>query len=605
MMPQSQDSARPAEDKVVRHRRTEVLIVSGDDDFLIELGPVLGDRYRTRTLDSVEAIASSSAGSRWLAIVDTASLPDARNVVARIGQEYPHAPLIIVTPSLHERSAAGARGSIIATIARNQLSSPRLIDALSAAEAQLSSNDSALPAAPNLQTQRTATQNNGIPMAIRIAASLIVAAIATWLAVRYTTSAPPAAASLANTNPATAAAPGAAAAAAAAPANPLSVQEMLSAARGAFRDQKLLLPRPDVEPRGDSALELYTQALAQEPTNDEALDGVRRLLAVGKSRIQSDIAGNKLDDATRVLGFFKSAAVDADSLRDLDAGIASARPRWLAARAQESIAAGEFAAAEQLIAQVTAAGGDRSVIADLRRAIDNKRLEQQLSGMANEVKAAIESGALLDPAADNARTRLQAMRNFSRSHPLTLAAQHELQAALLIRAQDATRKDQFDLAQRYISAAGDISPSADVTEAKQKLQNGIDQAAQRAAAAADAKAKEGAAASAASAASSARSSTANEAKSNATNTISAHPTTPLAVKFPSAAADAKIQGYVLVEFTLHPDGSASDATVIEAKPASVFDRAATDAVTRAHYDTSALQDKQPQRARLRLTFKLS
>jgi len=51
---------------------------------------------------------------------------------------------------------------------------------------------------------------------------------------------------------------------------PQSVLELLSAARIAFRDQKLLLPRPDGELRGDSALELYTQVISQDPGNDEA-----------------------------------------------------------------------------------------------------------------------------------------------------------------------------------------------------------------------------------------------------------------------------------------------------------------------------------------------
>ena len=45
---------------------------------------------------------------------------------------------------------------------------------------------------------------------------------------------------------------------------PQTVLELLSSARVAFRDQKLLLPRPDGELHGDSALELYTQVLRQE-----------------------------------------------------------------------------------------------------------------------------------------------------------------------------------------------------------------------------------------------------------------------------------------------------------------------------------------------------
>ncbi len=97
--------------------------------------------------------------------------------------------------------------------------------------------------------------------------------------------------------------------------HPQMILELLSAARVQFHDQKLLFPRNGAEPRGDSALELYTQVLSQDPNNAEALDGISRLWAIAKGRIQNDIAGGRLDDAAALLGFFKSADVSDEMLR--------------------------------------------------------------------------------------------------------------------------------------------------------------------------------------------------------------------------------------------------------------------------------------------------
>jgi hypothetical protein len=138
MKPQPQDGTRLAD---IRTRRTEVLIVSRDADFLFELGSTLHGRYRVRTADSAQAIAPLSAASRWLAIIDTVSPTDAHAEVAAIEEQYPLAPMIVVTHSPGQWSGAVARGNIVAAIAREELCSPRLTDALSAAERRLLSDD--------------------------------------------------------------------------------------------------------------------------------------------------------------------------------------------------------------------------------------------------------------------------------------------------------------------------------------------------------------------------------------------------------------------------------------------------------------------------------
>jgi general secretion pathway protein A len=374
---------------------------------------------------------------------------------------------------------------------------------------------------------------------------------------------------------------------------------LLSWARTAFSDKKQQLPRVDSELRGDSALELYNQVLVQEPSNEEAREGIQHLFAAGNTRIQGDLSAGKFDDAARIATLFRSG-VDADSMREVDAGIAAARPKWMATRARASLGAGDVAGAERLLLQASAAGASQSDVAQLRKLIDVTKHQQQMSALANQVKAAIDTGALLDPAADNASTRLRAMLSVSRTDPLTLREQHDLAAALLDHAHNATLSDQFDVAQRFITAASELGSSSEIASAQQQLRGEMDRVAQRAAAAAavpaDAKPNETLAASVENGGAPV------PVRSTEAKYVAARATS-LAVVYPVSAADLNVQGSVTVEFTLRPDGKASDVTIVDAKPHGVFENAAIDAVERGRFDTSALNDHPSQRARIKLTFK--
>jgi hypothetical protein len=148
-----------------------------------------------------------------------------------------------------------------------------------------------LPAVPGAGGRR-------LPVAA-LAAGLVVALVAAGGAWYYFHGRTPRAATpVAGTGTATAAGTGTATGtgtpAAAEGATARSPLELLSAARVAFASQRQL-PRPDAEPKGDSALELYLQALAIDPKNEEARDGVRRLFNVARTRIQSDLAGGRFD----------------------------------------------------------------------------------------------------------------------------------------------------------------------------------------------------------------------------------------------------------------------------------------------------------------------
>jgi TonB family protein len=596
MMPVANDPIAAVEPtRTPRPRRVEVVVVSGDDEFLIEIGPLLGEGFRTRPVDSPAAIAAVVAEQAEggdsppsMIMLDAAVLPDPRAAVAQIEAAHPRLPIMVIAASRDESywSAALARGAIIDVIARHDLTGDRFKEALSRADTRART---APPSSPPGELTPPASNNSKLLIGVAVAVAVLGGA---FLLFHKSAPAPGAhTAASAGTDQSNAAAQA---------AKPQSTVELLSAARIAFRDQKLL-PRSDTDPHGDSALELYAQVLAQDPKNDEAIDGLQRLFSVIKARVGADITTNKLDDAQKLVTSLKATNVEADGVKELDAQISAARPKFFAARAQELIQANDFNGADQMITQLAAL--DRNAATELRRTMDARKAEQatqaQLTQLSASVKQAIDSGNLLEPANDNARTRLNAMRQIGRNHPMTLSAQRDLQAALIARVQEQAAKEQFDAASKILAAAAEIAATPEVADAKKTLQGDIDAANQRAAQAAAAKK----AADAAQAAASAQSAAASSAAATAASYIAARPTAPLKVTYPSVAADNKVQGYVIVEFMLQPDGRPTQPSIVEGSPARIFDGAAIEAVMGGRYDTSKLTDKQPHRARVRLTFK--
>jgi protein TonB len=589
----------------VRRLRVDAILISSDDSFLIELGPLLGDSYRTHTVDSPLALGNLANKPGWLAIVDVAVVPEARVAVTRMAQRYPTAPIIVVTPDAADWAPLVSRGAIVDAIARSDLTGTRFSEALSKASDRVRQD-------ARVDTSLTGSFRGENPFGTRRGSTLPVRALLPWAAGaiavlaaglwgwhHHWSSSHPSTARRSETDlssPVSTAHP----TNSAAPAVPQSVEstptttsqtilELLSAARVQFHDQKLLFPRPDGDPRGDSALELYAQVLSQDPSNAEALDGIGRLWAIAKERIQGDIAGGKLEDATRLIGLFKTAGFSNESLESLSAGINAARPRMLLARAQQSIDAGDLASAEQLIGQLVGTGADADTLLGLRRAMDAKRLEQRLTALSTQVQSAIAAGALLTPENDNAMAHLAAMRSLGRSQALTLSAQRQLRTALLTRATQAAQQHQFDVATRYLTAAGELGGSSDVADARRQLQEEMDRAARAQLAAAAPPPP----------------TPAPEAAPTPTPAapafIAATPVRPLDVGYPPLGRG--VEGHVIIEFTLHANGTATDLTVIEASPRGLFDRTALAAVRSGRYKTGALAGASTQRARISLRFK--
>ena len=574
-------------------RRTEVVIVGAGDELLIEVGPALGDQFRTFSADTAADIATLSLTS-WIGVYDATSPATGRHAFAQLESQFGAQPWIVLCADEDRPNWRDvlSRGAACAVIARGDISVETFGAALAKAMQRLAH------ATQDAPKSRSSKPRLPLMWVAGAAALVVVAGGVWWLTHSHSAGRSPSVTVTSVESPA----PDVRATPAlggkgqqAAPAAPASVEDLLSMARVAFKDPAAQLPKPDSPLQGTSALELYGAVLLQQPKNDEALDGVHRLQAVARLRVQNAIAAGDADTAARLLAILQRADFAPEELRTLEAAVATARIKQLVAQSRSAMAAGNFPAAHQLIDQLVALNGERSPVAELRKEFDSRKLEAELATDAEQLHAAIAAGSLLEPEANNARAHLLAMREANRTSPQTIAAQHDLLVALLRRAQTAVGRQDFDSAQQTLTAAQEFGSKAELADTRGALDAAI--SAKRTADAASAAAK---AARANAPAVDAR------AAAAAAVVLSPKPARNFRVDYPAAALAQNIQGFVVVEFMLNPNGSAASPSVVDSSPHGTFDSAALAAVKRANFTTTDLADpKKPQRARFKINFTLS
>ncbi|WP_109124205.1 energy transducer TonB [Dyella sp. C11] len=180
-----------------------------------------------------------------------------------------------------------------------------------------------------------------------------------------------------------------------------------------------------------------------------------------------------------------------------------------------------------------------------------------------------------------------------------LDAQRKLQDREQQLASDKERQAQQQVAAQK-AAADKADADRVAAEAQQKAQ--ADQRAAQARAAQQQQATEAARQQAAT-------NTASTGNASTANAAGTHPAVLLRnvpPRYPTTAVRANQEGWVEVTFTITPEGTVDDVKVVDAEPRHVFDRAATEAVSRWKFQP-ATQDGNPvpSQDKRRIVFKLN
>lgn len=587
----------PAErpEALSRKVRKDVIVFTSDDEFLLSLGPAMDDRYRSRTTDGTGAWTETVRGRTGVALIDATTLANAPEIVRTMEAEFPSFALVVVAPAAarSQWSPALTRGSIMQLLDRESLATETIAAAL-AAEPRVAH---ATPATPAGDAGGSTPGRSRLPLIGAAVAALLVIAGAAWMWLgkddsSRATSASESPAMSASESPATTAtaesSPAIAGEQASTPeVDTRPVPELLSAARVAFAERRY------VGPATGNALALYSQVLAAEPDNAEANDGVQRIAAIVAAQAQAQVKAGQIDDASKLLDMLRVAAPDDPALAALEADMAAARPKWLAARAREAISNDQIQAAERLIDELAALGTEKALVQDLRRSIDAQRRNADLSRAVADARASLAPALLLDASARGPAARLAALQQIDRRHAQVVSFQRDYQAALASAGRDATSAGDFTNAERYLAAAARLGNSRDITDARKALESARDAATAREQQRAEVVQR-----------------AARNTPPAATAAAAPPPTMPKpkkrsAPKYPAQAERDGVEGEVVVGFALTPEGRTRDLAVIESTPPGVFDEAAMDAVRGWRYgEISAADAARLPRTSVRLTFKI-
>lgn len=257
-------------------------------------------------------------------VADTASTADVASMVAQLTQHFPE--LVVVVAGKREDSSALMQLTAAGRIFRFLLTPLSHGQTRLALEAAVKQHLDLSAAGERLSTGGAAGEGgskNYVMTYGALAAGLLVVIGGIWFGVNRFTGEPEVP-PIVNTPTA----PGAQQPSGV-PERPDPVKAELALAREAFAQNKF------IEPQGESALDLYRSALALDPNNQEAKDGIRSVVDKILERAEAALLAERLEEAIRTI----ETARDIDSthprLAFLDTQIARERERLKLSQAQE------------------------------------------------------------------------------------------------------------------------------------------------------------------------------------------------------------------------------------------------------------------------------
>jgi TonB family protein len=248
----------------------------------------------------------------------------------------------------------------------------------------------------------------------------------------------------------------------------------------------------------------------------------------------------------------------------------------LESEARIAIEAGNAQRADELSSAAAELGADPALVSTLRENAQQLRLSARADAsarLAASFDQRLQQGHLVDPASDSAKFYLAQLMKEDAANAATQLKKNAYAARVLEEAQSALQAQDFTATRRWLSEAHDAG--ADATQIG-TLEAAL-AAAQDAAAQANSYVNEG----------------------SLTRT---HYTAP---RFPEAARQRGIDGWVDLQFIVGTDGSVSDVTIVGAQPAGIFEPAALEAVRQWRYQPLVRGGQNvSQRARVRVRFKV-
>lgn len=469
----------------------DLTVLTDRDDFLLELGEALGGQASVNPVDSIDSAVGKLASTKrgQMLVIDARASSDVRTDVQRATQQAPNAVVVVFAEADSEKQTASAvKGTSVFALLTIPIEGAKTAAVLDAAIADAANRSAAArstsggPGAAGSggtltleafrpgsspATESEQSDGGGHKWALWAGLGLAVVALAAggaWYFTHGKTASAPASGTTASGTVATRA--GTTPESAAVLPQPAvdtsivagQVDDLLEKARRAIRDRRYTAPT------GDNALVYYRSAVAADPTNGEAKDGLRRVGDVLVSRFNDAMSGAHYSDAALALATLKLA-------QPSDSHVGAFQLQLSTAEITKALADGNGDRAAALVRQAQQSGAiPAEQLAAWHAQLSRLQEADKVQSLTALVLDRIRADELTSPAGDSAQAYFSELRAAAPSAPATAKAANALVAAFFGKArQNALTGDTADEGRWLAAARADGASASDVAEFERQV----------------------------------------------------------------------------------------------------------------------------------------
>jgi TonB family protein len=239
-----------------------------------------------------------------------------------------------------------------------------------------------------------------------------------------------------------------------APTDPV-MEQILTLADAAFRNGVY------VGPPAENAADLYRQALERNGNEQRAREGLENVMDQLLSLAEKALLEERTEEATRYTEAARSIQPDHVRVAFLTTQIGKERERTLLSQARRAASSGNVDRALAVLDDAAKSGQGSTLVAEARNELAQQRVDDRVREFLRRATNRIRSGALVEPAQDNARFFIESARAIAPNDPGVRRAQEQLQDRVLASARAAITAGNADEADKWITAAGETGVPRD------------------------------------------------------------------------------------------------------------------------------------------------
>jgi TonB family protein len=435
----------------------ESLVVLTRDKALVETLKVLGAEHTVVTVEAESDLAGELLSKQTgVAIIDaaTASTPVER-LTERLKSQFPDL-VLIVAGRLDDQSALAAQitAGTVYRFLHKPVSEQRVKLFVDAAwrrhGEELSGVADPMGTTGVLPDERTPLPRNALLVGGVVLAALVAAG--GWFMTRKPSATP---ASTSHT-------------AAAPTAQDEQFEVLLARADRAFEAGAL------VTPAGESAADLYKQALRRNGSDPRAAAGIERVIDKLLSAADAQLAAQHLDEAQKLTEQARAIKPDHVRVAFLAARIGKERERSVLAQARQAASSGNIEEAIAVLDGAAREGKRSTLVAEARQELEQKKLDDRVGDYLAKAADRLRRGQLVEPAQNNALFFIESARAIAPNEAEVRLAQRQLDERLVAEVRKALAAGNAEGAQHWIDVAADSGVAHDqiteLTRAAQRVQ---------------------------------------------------------------------------------------------------------------------------------------